>query len=286
MLGSIDDAEDAAQEALVRAWRARASFARDGSLRAWLYRIATNVCLDSIRRHGRARRDQDRLGVGPYPDHLLGVTAGADARYDARESISLAFLTALQVLPPRQRAALILRDVLGWRAAEVAELLEVSVPAANSALQRARATVAQRYRLPNRARVAGSASEPAGLRSLLERYVRAWETADVAGLVTLLRDDAVLAMPPLPSVHGAGEIGRFLATVIWNRERPGRLVPTQANGRPAFLAYGSKGGDAGPAFEAVAVLVIDVDDALIARIDAFGNPGLFARFGAPATMAD
>jgi len=285
MLGSIDDAEDAAQEALVRAWRARASFERNVSLRAWLYRIATNVCLDAIRARGRAGRDQGRLGVGPYPDHLLGVAAGADARYDARESISLAFLTALQVLPPRQRAALILRDVLGWRAAEVAELLELSVPAANSALQRARATVSKRYRHQDRARDAGSTSEPAGLRSLLDRYVRAWETADVAGLVTLLRDDAVLAMPPLPSVHGAAAIGQFLATSIWNRGRPGRLVPTLANGNPAFLAYGSKDGDAGPGFEAVAVLVIDVDDQQVVRIDAFGDPGLFDRFGAPATLA-
>jgi RNA polymerase sigma-70 factor (TIGR02960 family) len=282
MLGSIDDAEDAAQEALVRAWRGRATFERNVSLRAWLYRIATNVCLDSIRRRGRARRDQERLGVGPYPDHLLGLAAGADARYDARESISLAFLTALQVLPPRQRAALILRDVLGWRAAEVAELLELSVPAANSALQRARATVSQRYRQPDRARGAASASESAGLRALLERYVRAWETADVAGLVTLLRDDAVLAMPPLPSVHGAGRIGQFLATSIWNRERPGRLVPTRANGSPAFLAYGASPASTG--FEAVAILVLDVDDDRVARIDAFGDPGLFARFGAPATL--
>jgi RNA polymerase sigma-70 factor (ECF subfamily) len=282
MLGSVDDAEDAVQEALVRAWRGRATYQRDGSLRAWLYRIATNVCLDAIRRRGRRRRDQERLGVGPYPDHLLGVTAGADARYDVRESISLAFLTVLQVLPPRQRAALILRDVLGWRAAEVAELLELSVPAANSALQRARATVSQRYQQADRAGDAESASEPAGLRSLLERYVRAWETADVAGLVTLLRDDAVLAMPPLPSVHGASSIGQFLASYIWNRQRPGRLVPTWANRSPGFLAYRSD--DAGAGFEAVAVLVLDIEGQLVSRIDAFGDSLLFARFGAPATL--
>lgn len=136
MLGSIDDAEDAVQDALANAWRGRTTFQRDISLRAWLYRISTNACLDAIERRKRGRGSEESLGVGPYPDELLGGTsAGPEARYDARESISLAFLRALQLLPPRQRAVLILRDVLSWRATEVAGLLDLSVPAVNSALQ-------------------------------------------------------------------------------------------------------------------------------------------------------
>src|SRR5450755_844234 len=146
MLGSIDDAEDAVQETLIRAWNGRATFRLAISFRAWLYRIATNTCLDAIARRRRGGAGEERLGVGPFPDDLLGETAaGPETRYDSHESISLAFLTALQLLPPRQRAVLILRDVLSWRAAEVAELLELTVPAVNSALHRARTTVSQHY---------------------------------------------------------------------------------------------------------------------------------------------
>src|ERR1700730_8394917 len=187
MLGTIDEAEDAVQETLARAWQGRQTFRRSISLRAWLYRIATNVCLNTIE-----QRKRDRVEPGPCPDDLLmGVAApeaGPEARYDAHESISLAFLTILQLLPPRQRAVLLLRDVLTFHAAEVAALLDMSVAAVTSALQRARATLRLSYS-PSRTPVPGH---------LLQRYVQAWEAADVSALVAMLREDAVLAMPPMP----------------------------------------------------------------------------------------
>jgi RNA polymerase sigma-70 factor, ECF subfamily len=297
MLGSIDDAEDAVQEAMANAWRGRATYQRDISFRAWLYRIATNACLDAISRRKRGRASEESLGVGPYPDELLGgVSAGPEARYDQRESISLAFLTVLQVLPPRQRAVLILRDVLSWHAAEVAVLLDLSVPAVNSALQRARGTVAERYRpRPRIADGAGATSGPdAGpLRALLDRYVRAWEAADIPGLVALLRDDAVLSMPPGAAVTGATAIGAFLAATVLARGGRRRLVPTRANGGPAFIVYGPGTADAartaaasGSApIRALAVALLQADGQRVARIDAFFDPRLFARFGAPDELA-
>jgi RNA polymerase sigma-70 factor (ECF subfamily) len=263
MLGSIDDAEDAVQDALAHAWQGRATFQRSVSLRAWLYRIATNACLDAIQRRRRSHGPDDRPGVGPVPDDVLAGTApGPEARYDARESISLAFLTALQVLPPRQRAVLILRDVLSWRAAEVAELLDLSVVAVNSALQRARSTLARRYTPPK---------PPCHLRAVVERYVRAWESADIAGLVSLLRDDAVLNMPPLPSVAGAAAIGAFLAGSTFLEGDRRRLAPTTANGSPALLAFDA---DERP----VALLVLAVDGDRISQIDAFADARVLARF--------
>jgi RNA polymerase sigma-70 factor (ECF subfamily) len=254
-------------------------------VRAWLYRIATNASLDAIARRKRGRASEDSLGVGPYPDELLGGSAaGPEARYDARESISLAFLTALQVLPPRQRAVLILRDVLDWHAAEVARLLDLSVPAVNSALQRARGTIATRYR-PQPA-VARPRTDAGHLRALLERYVRAWEAADISGLVALLRDDVVLSMPPGSSVRGAAEIGAFLAKTVLAPGGRRRLVPTSANGGPAFIVYGPGNADAGLADAArpdaplrpLAVILLGTDDQRVTRIDAFFDPRLVARF--------
>jgi RNA polymerase sigma-70 factor (ECF subfamily) len=288
MLGSIDDAEDAVQDALSNAWRGRNTYRRDISLRAWLYRIATNACLDAIQRRKRAAGREDRLGVGPFPDGLLGpAVAGPEARFDARESISLAFLTALQVLPPRQRAVLILRDVLSWHAAEVGALLELSVPAVNSALQRARAGLASGYPSSNAAARRGSA-DPGQLRSLLDRYVRAWEAADISGLVTLLRDDAVLAMPPEPSVVGGQAIGAFLAATILGGDRHRRLVAIQANGGPAFVVYATDDGRApstATPLRALAVSVLEVVEASVVRIDAFFDPHLFRTFGIPIELA-
>lgn len=299
MLGSVDDAEDAVQEAMANAWRGRATYQRDVSLRAWLYRIATNACLDAISRRKRGRGSEESLGVGPYPDELLGsTTAGPEARYDQRESISLAFLTALQVLPPRQRAVLILRDVLNWHASEVAVLLDLSVPAVNSALQRARGTVATRYR-PHAQPASGTGRGDAGhLRALLDRYVRAWEAADISGLVALLRDDAVLSMPPGTAVTGARAIGAFLAATVLARGGRRRLMPTRANGGPAFIVYGPGTADAALAaaaladaatvdapIRALAVVLLQADGQRLARIDAFFDPRLFARFGAPEQLA-
>ncbi len=276
MLGTIDEAEDAVQETFTRAWQGRRTFRRSISLRAWLYRIATNVCLNTIERRKRDRVDPE-LAVGPCPDDLLmGMPSpeiGPEARYDAHESVSLAFLTVLQVLPPRQRAVLLLRDVLTLRAAEVADLLEMSVSAVNSALQRARATLRGSY--------SRSGRSPAQ-HTLLERYVLAWEAADVTGLVALLREDAVLTMPPKPTVIGAIRIGDFLAESIF-AIAPMRLVEAHANGSPAFAAYVQ--GPAGVRFGLFALLVVEIDGNRITHIAAFSDPRAIARFELPAELA-
>src|SRR4030088_3072345 len=237
MLGTLDEAEDALQEALTRAWQGRQTFRRSISFRAWLYRIATNVCLNAIQARKRGRVDA-AVSIDPFPDHLFtGVETpdtGPEARYDAHESISLAFLTVLQVLPARQRAVLLLRDVLTFRATEVAALLDMSVAAVHRALQRARATLRDSYDRPARSPIENA------VPSVLERYVRAWEAADVAGLVSLLRHDAVLGMPPKPAVTGARQIGDFLAQFIFP-SGPMRLVEAHANGSPAFATYVADG---------------------------------------------
>jgi RNA polymerase sigma-70 factor, ECF subfamily len=283
MLGTIDEAEDAVQEAFARAWRGRQTFRRSISLRAWLYRIATNVCLDAIELR---KRDRIELGltIGPCPDHMLiGVSqpeAGPEARYDAHEAVSLAFLTVLQLLPPRQRAVLLLRDVLALRASEVGALLELSVPAVNSALQRARATLRAGHGPRGQSSIKAPAARP-NLR-LLERYVRAWESADVNGLVTLLRDDAVLAMPPKPMVIGATQIGRFLTEAIFARG-PMRLLEARANFSPAFAAYAQQPGDS--RFALFALLVIAGDERHITHIDAFSDPRVLERLDLPWELA-
>lgn len=277
MLGSVDDAEDAVQDALTKAWRARATYEPTGSYRAWLYRIATNTCLDTLARR-RRRGPELSLGVGPIPDALLGasIEAGPDARVDARESVSLAFLAALQALPPRQRATLILRDVLGWRAAEVATLLDVSVPAANSALQRARTTMARRPSEAPSDSVRPNPRTSSAIKALLDRYVRTWEAGDVAGLIALLRDDAVLGMPPRPAVLGSDAIGAFLAGELFRAGARRRLTPAAANGQPAFVL--EVGPSDGSALLPTALLVLDLDIGAIARIDAFADPRVLHRF--------
>jgi RNA polymerase sigma-70 factor, ECF subfamily len=258
MLGTVDEAEDALQEALMRAWQGRQTYRQEISFRAWLYRIATNTCLNAI-----AARKRDRIEPGPCPDDLLtgiaSAESGPEARYDSHESVSLAFLTVLQVLPPRQRAALLLHDVLTFRAAEVARLLETSVQAVNSMLQRARTSLRGSYVRPR------LLSSP----NLLERYVRAWEEADVVSLVALLREDAVLTMPPKPPVAGATAIGDFLAESIFPIA-PMRLVAAHANQSPAFVAIMRK--------RPFALLVIDGGGELISRIHAFADPRVLARF--------
>lgn len=283
MLGSLEDAEDAVQDALARSWNGRATFQRTVSFRAWLYRITTNACLDAIARRGR-RRDETSLGVGPIPDDLVDIDAtGPEARHDLRESISLAFLTALQVLPPRQRAVLILRDVLAMRAAEVASLLEMTVPAVNGSLLRARATIASAYR-PNDPSPARAHERDSSLRALVERYVRAWESADIPGLVALLRDDAMLRMPPDPTVIGAAAIGAFMArTVLLVNGPASRLIEGSANGEPVFLAHLPAGPGQSPV--PFAVLRLWVEDRRIARIDAFTDPRAIARFAGPVASA-
>ena len=255
MLGSFQDGEDALQDALLAAWQALGGFEARASLRTWLYRIATNRCLNARRSASRRPAKQwdipgveppepTRLGevvwLEPFPDALLeGATnmpPGPEARYEQTEAISLAFVTALQILPPRQLAVLILRDVLGFRANEVAHMLDATVESVNSALKRARASL-QRSR-PATAEAepppaSGSASEDA----IVAKFVRAWESADLDALVALLTDDVFMSMPPMPlEYEGRDVVARFCAN-IFGAGRRFDLVPTRANGQPAFGAY-------------------------------------------------
>jgi RNA polymerase sigma-70 factor, ECF subfamily len=260
MLGSPHDAEDVIQETLMRAWGALDRFERRASIGTWLYRIATNACLDELER--RPRRPEP---VQPYPDERLEQAAepivDPAARYAAREGVELAFLTAIQKLPGRQRAILILRDVLGWTAPEVAELLESTVTAVNSGLQRARATIDSE--LPAASARAAAPSQ----RELLADYVDAWERADMDDLVTLLRDDAVLRMPPQPSIAGAPQIVEFFTDgPCLGKVGVTRIAPAWANGRPAVVM---RRRAADGTFEPHGVLVFEVADGAISGFDAY-----------------
>lgn len=273
MLGSAHDAEDLAQETLLRAWRALERFEPRVQFQTWLYRIATNACLDELER--RPRRPEP---VDPFPDRLSEETASPTydpaARYAIREGMELALLRAIQELPGRQRAVLIFRDVLGWTAPEVAELLETTVASVNSALQRARGTIEQH--LPEASRPAADPAE----RELLNRYVAAFEHADMDGLVALLREDAMLRMPPQPSLSGGLRIARFfLETIAQGDLTRIRHRPTWANGRPAVtIEVRAQDGTWIP--HGVSVLEIEEDQ--IVGIDAFLDPTLLPRFGVPA----
>jgi RNA polymerase sigma-70 factor (ECF subfamily) len=247
MLGSLQDAEDAVQDTLLAAWQALGGFEGRASLRTWLYRIATNRCLNARRSAARRPAKQwdvpgyeppepTRLGevvwLEPFPDALLegaiDVPLGPEARYEQTESISLAFVTALQVLPPRQVAVLILRDVLGFHASEVADMLDSTVDSVNSALKRARAGL-ERRRPP----AAGSPSEDA----IVAKFVGAYESADLDAVVALLTDDVFMSMPPMPfEYEGRDAVARFCAKLFGSGRRF-ELVPTRANGQPAFGAY-------------------------------------------------
>jgi len=295
MLGSAAEADDAVQETLVRAWRALDRFDGRSSLRTWLYRIATNVCLDAI--GDRARRERPvALGpagtvhddlverprthwLEPIPDaHALPADADPAERLALRQSIRLAFVAALQRLPPRQRAALLLAEVLGWPAAEIAQALETSVPAVNSALQRARATLAES---------APPETAPPGLtpaqESLLARYVDAFERYDVDALAALLREDATLSMPPYtlwlrgPAAVKAWFLGRGGGC------RGSRLVPTAANGLPAFGQYKLAGP--GQPLSPWSLVVLELDGGRIAAMTHFlDTVTLFPRFGLPPEL--
>ena len=255
MLGSFQDAEDALQDTLLAAWQGFGGFEGRASLRTWLYKIATNRCLDARRAASRRparewnvpnveRPEPTRLGevvwLEPFPDALLedvvDVPLGPEARYEQTESVSLAFVTALQVLPPRQVAVLILRDVLGFRASEVAGMLDSTVESVNSALKRARASLHRRH-LPAAGREpppdAGSASEDA----IVAKFVRAWESADIDALLALLTDDVFISMPPMPfEYEGRDVVVRFCAS-LFGAGRRFDLIPARANGQPAFGAY-------------------------------------------------
>ena len=293
MLGSFEDAEDIVQETFLRAWRKRASFLGRSSFRAWLYRIATNACLDALERRPRTAFSHGAVPVAevpwlqPYPDELLEETAsdaaGPEAEVVAKETMELAFIAAIQHLPPRQRAVLVARDVLGWSAAESASLLEVSVAAANSALQRARATLGER--LPRRRLEWSPESEPsAEERLLLERYVDASERNDAAAMVALLREDALFAMPP----SWQWWRGREAVVASWVRGGFGsdswgrlRLVPIRANGGPAFANYRRRPGER--PYRAMALDVLRIEEGLVAEVVTFG-PEVFPAFGLPPAL--
>jgi RNA polymerase sigma-70 factor (TIGR02960 family) len=300
ILGSAADAEDMLQETMMAAWRGLDRFQERSSLRTWLHAIATNKCLNHLRasRGGplpapqvplpAPTRSGEPLWLEPYPDALLGdlpdAAPGPEARYEARESVSLAFVTALQHLPPRQRAALVLRDVLGFRSTETADVLGCTVDAANNLLKRARATIAGD--LPpggrDRAPLPGSARE----QQVTARFADAFERGDVAAVVALLTDDALLTMPPLPFEYQGRElIGHFLSTVsLRPGARPSRLVPTRANGQPAFGRYLSD--PHAPIRHAHGLLVLTLADDRISAIAGFTDNSVLPRFGLPRTLPE
>jgi RNA polymerase sigma-70 factor, ECF subfamily len=303
LLGSLHDAEDMVQETLLRAWRRLNTFEGRGAFRAWLYTIATHVCLDA--RAAQPRRTlpprhappadphqpyappiREPIWLEPFPDDLIAAPdANPEARYTLHESVSLAFLTALQLLPPRQRAVLILRDVLDWHAAEVAALLTVTVPAVNSALHRARTTVRRQAPATDGDALPLLPTPDPPTRVLLEQYVRAWEAADVAALVALLKQDATLAMPPSPSWYqGRDAIGTFLAAHVFAGDAGGRLRlrPVRANAQPAFAVY-QRDAPADP-YRAFGIQVLTLGDAGVAAITNFSDPTLFPTFGAPPIL--
>jgi RNA polymerase sigma-70 factor (ECF subfamily) len=307
MLGSLEDSEDLVQETFLRAWSKRASLQGRASFRAWLYRIATNACLDALAH--RSRRvlpsqlappsdpgaamppPADLPWLQPYPDRLLEGIAPSDAEPDvalvAKETIELAFIAAIQHLPPRQRAVLIARDVLGWSAKETASVLETSVAAVNSALQRARPTL--RTHLPSRRVDWAPPSDPSEEeRALLQRYMDAHERADVGAVAELLREDARFSMPPTPTWYEGRETIAKLFAEAMDPSSSGyaghlRLVPTRANRQPAAANYLRRPDDS--EYRALALDVLRIEDGAVVEIIAF-VPDLFPAFGLPPTLAN
>lgn len=288
MLGSLEDAEDLVQETFLRAWRRRDTFAGRATVRAWLYGIATNASLDAIAtKRRRARASEEVLWLQPYPDRLLDAVAPREDEPDvavvSKESIELAFMVALQHLPATQRAALIVRDVLGWSAKETAELLDASVPAVNSALQRARATL-RRHMPERRLDEAAGADPTAHERELVRRYMEASERDDLDGLAATIGEDARFTMPPEPGVW----TGRDAMIAAWREGGFGsaelgriRCLATTANRQPAVANYVRKPG--APDFRPMALDVLRIEGGLIADITAFG-PGVFAGFALPPAL--
>jgi RNA polymerase sigma-70 factor (ECF subfamily) len=300
ILGSVQDAEDLLQETLLAAWRGIGGFEERASVRTWLYRIATNRCLNLLRAGARrpydfaahtpkvpmpepTRRRSEPSWLEPYPDALLeelpDQLPGPEARYESRESVSLAFLTALQELPPRQRVVLVLRDVLGFRAAEVARMADLTEDAVTSALRRARAAV--KAELPDRenAPVPSSPQE----RRLVDDFVSAFEAGDTDAVVAMLSNDAWLSMPPLPmEYHGLEAVREFLEKVALREGMRHVLVPTRANGQPAFGCY--LRDPRTPVLHAHGVLVLSLAGDRITAITRFTDNSLLAMFGLPRSL--
>jgi RNA polymerase sigma-70 factor (TIGR02960 family) len=303
MLGSVQDAEDLVQDTLLAAWRGLAGYEGRASVRTWLYRIATNRCLnalrDSARRPGQrepfvvevtlpepTHRRGDPIWLEPYPDVLLAGlpdrAPGPEARYETRESVSVAFLVALQHLPPRQRAVLVLRDVLGYRAAEAADMLETSVNAVNSALRRARATLAAEVsadRDRERAPLPDSPRE----RRVVADFARAFESGDVDAVLALLTDDVWLSMPPLPMEYqGLAAVRNFLTTIALRDGRRYVMVPTRANGQPAYGCYLRLPGS--PILHAHGVMLLTLTGDRVRAVTRFTDNGLLPVFGLPRSL--
>ena len=301
MLGSAHDAEDAVQEALLRAWRGLPAFAGRSSLRTWLLRIATNVCLRALERRPRrvlpaaagpaadphaapAAPLAERVWLEPLPDDVVAAEDGPPALYERREAVELAFVAALQHLPPRQRAVLLLRDVLGFAPAEIAVLLGTSAAAVSSALQRAHLAVDAL--LPARSQqVTLRALGDDALRETVARYVAAWEAADVPALVALLADDVTFAMPPSPSWYrGRADVGAFLARRPLARPGRWRVLPARANGQLAFAYYlVADDPSCGWVAHSLDVCTLDATGAITALV-AFHELRELGRFGLPATL--
>jgi len=290
MSGSLHDAEDLLQDSLVKAWRGLAGFEGRSSVRTWLYKVATSACLNAVEAK-KSRVLPTELGpagkpgspmapehevpwLEPYPENWIDdEERSPEVRYSRRQSVTLAFLAALQRLPARQRAVVLLRDVLGWQATECAELLEMSVAAVNSALQRARETLESTKGVTLVPHVTDDST-----RALLQKYVQAWEHSDVGALVRLLREDAVLTMPPMAMwFSGAADIGAAIGGMVLTPGTAGtfKLTVTMANGQPA-LAMWARGANG--AWEPASVHVLDVREGQVARIDAFLDPRLVPLF--------
>ncbi len=308
MLGSLHDAEDALQDALLRAWRALSKLEEGKSLRAWLYKIATNACLDAIGRrpkrvlpvdYGPAADPHDGPGepvvesvwVEPFPDEMLALEdgpPGPEARYEQREGVELAFIAALQHLPARQRAVLILREVLGFSAREVAESLDSTPASVNSALQRARKTVDEVG--PERSQqstLRTLGDEP--LREIVSGYVDAWERGDVDAVTAMLTEEATLTMPPMATWYRGADVRVFLedwafSGRAYNAEgaRDVRVIPTRANGQPAFATYSRDPEQ--DAYLPTVLQVLTFDGNRISEITGFVNPELFVSFGLPGRL--
>jgi RNA polymerase sigma-70 factor (TIGR02960 family) len=299
ILGSVADADDALQETLTAAWRGLPSFEGRASIRTWLYRVATSRCLNMVRSAKRRpsvaqpvlgvkppepTRLTDVVWLEPYPDVLLpdvpDDAAGPEARYELRESISLAFITALQLLPPRQRASLILRDVLGFSAKEVAVLLDSTEQSVASALKRARATLNREMPPLDRQAPVNSPDE----QMLLTRLVEAFEASDVAGIVALMTDDVWVRMPPMPfEYQGPALAGRFLETVAFRQGRRYRFIPARANGQPAYGVY--LHDPLTQVAQAFGLFVITIAGDRVSAVTRFEN-SVLPRFGLPRTIAD
>jgi RNA polymerase sigma-70 factor (ECF subfamily) len=300
ILGSVADAEDALQETLVTAWRSLRQFEGRASVRTWMYRIATTRCLNILRSASRRPAmtlpqgveppEPSRLGevvwLEPYPDLLLeelpDSSAGPEARYEAREAMSVAFVTALQLLPPRQRAALILRDVLDFPASEVAAMLDTTDQSVTSALKRARATLSRE--LPSADQEPPPPPDSPAERELVARLVAAFEAADVDGIVALMTQDAWMRMPPVPLEYQGPElIGQFFATVAFRHGRRYRLVPTRANGQPAFAVY--LHDPVNDVTRAFGLMVATLTGDRISVLTRFDNSAM-THFGLPRILTD